>query len=289
MKKLLNIIDGLPKPWVIIASFLMVVLLGLVDHWTGPLWAFSAFDWFPVALAAWFIGLGWGLAVALTGAAVWLIADITGASNYSHPLMPLWNTAARLTAFLAMAYALSALRRTLGAERHLARNDFLTDAANSRCFSEAAERAIEQAKRDGTKMALAYLDLDNFKEVNDRYGHSTGDRLLRMMVDIIKGNIRSGDLVARLGGDEFAVILPDTDRKEAEEAIGRMKAMFSREAARNGWPVSLSIGLVLFQSPPEDPDQMIKLADQLMYQVKNGGKDDIKLRIYQQIHCDLKK
>ena len=188
MKRLFNIIDGLPKPWVIVASFLMVVLLGLVDHWTGPLWAFSAFDWFPVALAAWFIGLGWGLAVALTGAAVWLIADITGVSNYSHPMMPLWNTAARLTAFLVMAYALSALRRTLGSERHLARNDFLTDAANSRCFSEAAERAIEQAKRDGTRIALAYIDLDNFKGINDTFGHSVGDQLLKLVAEIIKKN-----------------------------------------------------------------------------------------------------
>lgn len=277
MKRLLNVIEGLPRPWVISASLLMVTMLGLVDYWTGPQWAFSGFDWFPVALAAWFSGLGWGLVVALTGAAVWLIADITGISHYSHPLVPLWNMAARLTAFLVIAYALSALRRTIRAERYLARNDFLTDAANSRCFFEAAGRAIEQSRKAGTKLALAYLDLDNFKAVNDHYGHSTGDQLLRMMVDVIKSNIRAGDLVARLGGDEFAVILPDTDREAAAEAIGRMKTIFSREAAKNGWPVSLSIGLVLFQSPPENPDQMVRLADQLMYQVKNSGKDGIRV------------
>ncbi len=277
MIRLLNAIEGLPRPWVISASLVMVVMLGLVDYWTGPQWAFSGFDWFPVALAAWFAGLGWGLVVALAGAGVWLIADITGISHYSHPLVPLWNMAARLTAFLVIAYALSALRRTLRAERYLARNDFLTDAANSRCFFEAARQAIGQARKDGTGLALAYLDLDNFKQVNDRYGHSTGDRLLRMMVDIIKANIRAGDLVARLGGDEFAVILPDADRAAAEEAIGRMRRIFSQEAARQGWPVSLSIGLVLFQSPPEGPDQMVKLADQLMYQVKNGGKDGIRV------------
>jgi diguanylate cyclase (GGDEF)-like protein len=281
MKKLLNIIDGLPKPWVIVASFLMVVLLGLVDHWTGPLWAFSAFDWFPVALAAWFIGLGWGLAVALTGAAAWLIADITGVSNYSHPMMPLWNTAARLTAFLVMAYALSVLRRTLGAERHLARNDFLTDAANSRCFYEAAGRAIEQAKRDGAKIALAYIDLDNFKGINDTFGHSVGDQLLKLVAEIIKKNLRDGDLVARLGGDEFGVLLPGATEESCQMAMKRMQEHFLVEVKKKKWPVSFSLGLVLFKKLPDNVDEMIKRADNLMYTVKGSGKNDIKFTVYQ--------
>ncbi|MBU1354950.1 MAG: GGDEF domain-containing protein [Candidatus Edwardsbacteria bacterium] len=257
-----------------------MIALGAIDYHTGPEWSFSSFYLLPIALVTWCVGLRWGLFISAVSGLTWLAADMAAGHIYTHLLTPYWNMLVRLSSFVVVTYALSELRKVLDKEKNYARQDFLTGAANSRNFMETAQAELQKARAGGHAIALAYIDLDNFKGVNDTFGHSVGDQLLKLVAEIIKKNLRDGDMVARLGGDEFAVLLPRATEDSSLAAMKRMKEYFLAEVKRKKWPVSFSMGLVLFKKFPDSVDEMIKRADNLMYTVKDSGKDDIKFVVY---------
>lgn len=262
-------------------GILLVIGLGAIDYHTGPEWAFSTFYLLPIALVAWCVGSNWGLVVSVLSGLIWLAADLGAGHIYSHQFIPYWNMLVRLSTFVVVTYALSELRKVLDKEKNYARQDFLTGAANSRNFIETAGSELEKARAGGYAIALAYIDLDNFKGINDNFGHSVGDQLLKLVAEIIKKNLREGDMVARLGGDEFAVLLPRAAEDSSLAAMKRMKEYFLAEVKKKKWPVSFSMRLVLFKKFPDSVDEMIKRADNLMYTVKDSGKNDIKFTVYQ--------
>src|SRR5207253_7376812 len=143
-------------------------------------------------------------------------------------------------------------------ERLLARTDPLTGAANARTFYESVALEAERATRAGRPLTLAYLDLDNFKRLNDRLGHAAGDAALVDLVRMIRPGLRAPDVLARLGGDEFALLLPDTDAEGAVALLTRMQEALTREMARAGRPISASVGAVTFEKPLWDVDLMIQ-------------------------------
>lgn len=112
--------------------------------------------------------------------------------------------------------------------------------------------------------------------MNDRYGHETGDEALRVTAATARAHLRGTDMLARLGGDEFAVLLPETGPEQAAAVVQRLRHDTLEAMRERRWPVTLSIGLVTFASPPESVEELIKEADALMYEVKNGGKDDVR-------------
>jgi diguanylate cyclase (GGDEF)-like protein len=127
---------------------------------------------------------------------------------------------------------------------------------------------------------MVCLDLDNFKTVNDRFGHSTGDILLRFVAQTLQENIRVTDTVARLGGDEFAILLPETGRNVAEVIMQKIQKINLDIMRRHGWPVTLSIGVVSFTSPPSTVDETLRISDQLMYSAKNNGRNSIQYDVF---------
>jgi diguanylate cyclase (GGDEF)-like protein len=138
---------------------------------------------------------------------------------------------------------------------------------------------------------VAYLDLDNFKEVNDRFGHSRGDSLLRLVAATIRTNLRKTDMVARLGGDEFALLLPETGYEPAAAVLRKIHQLLLGKMQRCGYPVTCSIGAVTFLRPAESVEELIKRADACMYAAKRGGKDRMKhvlVGAHQEArpHCD---
>jgi diguanylate cyclase (GGDEF)-like protein len=156
------------------------------------------------------------------------------------------------------------------------RTDALTGLLNRRAFDEELLRRVQRLNRDRRRGALLYLDLDNFKAVNDRRGHAVGDEALRHVADILRGNTRGIDLVARLGGDEFAVWLENLSEVDAAK---RAKVFLAAGASLVGYsgspdqPLQVSIGVA-----PFDPERaetvaaLMKRADAAMYQVKHAGK-----------------
>ena len=166
------------------------------------------------------------------------------------------------------------LQAALESEKRLSRFDFLTGIPNRRTFYETVEAEAKRARRYRRAMTLAYVDVDNFKYVNDIFGHSVGDELLKLIGSGIRSSVRSTDTAARLGGDEFGVLLPETDSHGASVAIAKITSRIQDEVRQQNWPVTFSVGVVTFtpDAAPESVEEMIKRADELMYQVKHKGK-----------------
>jgi diguanylate cyclase (GGDEF)-like protein len=132
-----------------------------------------------------------------------------------------------------------------------------------------------RARRAKQPLTIAYLDLDNFKKVNDTAGHHEGDRVLIATASALAQNIRATDFVARMGGDEFAILFPDTSPEVARTVINKLDNRLKLLARESHWPVGFSIGMTTFLTPPPSIDHMIKKADTLMYKVKTQTKQKI--------------
>lgn len=256
-------------------AIILVFFIGVLDLFTGYQISFSIFYLIPIMWIAWVIGRKHGIIIAFQSAIAWYEADILAQHIYSHPVIPVWNAFMRFVVFMIITVVLSALKNALENEKKLARIDHLTQLVNFRSFVDRLEAEIVRARRYQHTFSLAYLDLDNFKIVNDQFGHEAGNRLLRETALLIQKEIRKTDLLGRLGGDEFAVLMPETDQTSAREVLHRMKAKFGLEMQKWNYPVSMSIGCITVYDPSATADDIIKKADALMYNVKNSGKDDL--------------
>jgi diguanylate cyclase (GGDEF)-like protein len=260
----------------------MVAAIAVIDYATGKELAFSVFYLVPVVAAAW---IGRGLvaaAVAVTAGLAFPVSDLLAGGDSSAAWVPVWNFGVRSGTYLVVVVLTRALRRALEQERALARVDPLTGALNSRSFYEIAEREIARSRRTGNPLTVAYLDLDGFKEVNDRFGHSAGDDVLKEIASVLAAGTRPMDAVGRLGGDEFALLFPDADAGAATHPLERVRAAVRAMADRTGYAVSASIGAATFAQPPDDVNALLRAADQLMYEAKAAGKDCIQQRVVEE-------
>ncbi len=259
----------------ILACMGLVLVLGVSDLITGYEYSFSLFYLIPIVMAAWYVGTRAGLLIAGLSAVIWFLADIGSGNQYSSSIAYLWNVLIRLGFYLIVVTLLFNLKRALTTEQELARLDYNTGAVNARYFYELAQLEIDRLNRYKHSLAMAYIDLDNFKLINDRFGHSIGDQVLRRVVQILHGQIRRNDIIARMGGDEFALLLSEIDQIDVEHVIKRISSNLQADMEENHWPVTFSIGVVKFQTSPENVDEMVKAADQAMYTIKNGAKNGV--------------
>jgi len=258
------------------AALLLVALLGVLDYLNGPDVSLLIFYAVPVFIASWYAGRGAGvLACAASGLSWFAVAHLTS-EHYANALIAYWNAFVRVSFILLLAHLAAAFRRSLKHERELARTDYLTGAFNGRSFAEAAEAEVQRARRHAHPFSVAFMDVDDFKLVNDRLGHSAGDRLLRLVADTVRANVRAVDVVARLGGDEFAVLMPETDDRSAQVVLRRVRRQLLEAARREGWPVTFSAGLITWVEPPVGVDEMLRAADELMYTAKRHGKNSVR-------------
>src|SRR5205823_2501098 len=199
----------------------------------------------------------------------------------------LWNSISRLIMLVVMAGMVVRIRddrRRLkemnakladlltGAEK-LARTDPLTGLPNRRAFLERLSDELARAKRTGGPVCIAYLDVDNFKHLNDRQGHLEGDEFLRRIAQAIKDTVRATDVAARLGGDEFAVLFADAKRIAVEALAQRLLARIRALGDRYpGLDLGASVGMAWFEHAPEEPELLLQRADGAMYEAKTAGK-----------------
>ena len=257
-------------------GFLFIPVFGVIDNYTGSEFRFSFFYLVPIAFISWFTGMRAGVVAALASTLVWLVTNLLLGTGFSHPIVAYGNAATLACFYLVIALLLAKLRKVLQREKASANTDYLTGALNSRAFYELAQMEMDRARRYAHPFTLAYFDVDNFKAVNDRSGHSAGDRLLQLIVETIKKNIRITDSVARLGGDEFAVLFPESNYEAVEQMLGRIRAELSRTDDRQHAQVTFSVGALTCQAPPATVDELMLKVDRLMYTAKNDGKDRIE-------------
>lgn len=266
---------------VYIISLVILALLGYVDMKTGDELSVSLFYLAPVALIVWFEGFTNGVLFSILSVVVIFVSNRyspDGIETFSFAYV--WNNIAILIFYVIAVFAIWLLKKTLARERMLATTDTVTGLYNSRFFSEEAEREMERSRRFGHPLSMVFIDCDNFKRINDTYGHHAGDRLIRLVADELAVSVRSIDMVSRLGGDEFAILLPETDGRTAKKHFGYIRDRLRKRMDENEWNVTFSIGIATFLTPPDSVDEMIKRADALMYMVKKAGKDNIRHKVY---------
>ncbi|MBN1797953.1 MAG: GGDEF domain-containing protein [Spirochaetales bacterium] len=264
-----------PKPLLLILSLLFIGCIGYVDFITGPEYAFSLFYLIPIAFICWIRGRLFGLIAAVCAAAAWYAADMASNNEYSHQFVMIWNTLVRFTFFIIVGNLICTVNTMFRRFQSEARLDFLTGLVNVRYFYDILENEINRFKRYKQSFSIAYVDIDNFKKVNDLLGHLQGNLLLKNIAQALSASVRSSDTLARVGGDEFVLLLINSDENQAKSALGKIIKNISVVIKRNKWPVSLSVGVVTYKKLPDSPDEVIKIADDLMYDVKAAGKNNI--------------
>lgn len=273
--KCIEYLDKQPRRIIVSAGAVLALLISVSEFLMGRSFGFSIFYLIPIAVVTWYAGRKAGIFVASFSAATWLAADILSERSYTHVSIPFWNAAVRLGFFIIVVFLLYAFKR----EKSYAREDYLTGLGNRRHFFEMADGEIKRSRRYGHPFTLAYIDVDDFKSINDNFGHAEGDALLQAIGQAVTGNIRATDIAARLGGDEFAVLLPESDAVSSRIFFSKLHQRLSDVVQKKNWPVTFSIGVVTFTVPPASIDEMIRAVDRLMYSAKNSGKNLVKYEV----------
>jgi diguanylate cyclase (GGDEF)-like protein/PAS domain S-box-containing protein len=193
---------------------------------------------------------------------------------FEQVLTPLLDAEGQITHFVGILHDVTARAVAEMQMKHQAYHDALTDLPNRVLFEDRLQLALAQARRDGTLLALLFLDLDNFKFINDQYGHPIGDRLLRMVGKRLVTCVRTTDTVSRLSGDEFTIILQGLDRVQdirqvAQKIVDCLTAPIHLDG--QDIPVQLSIGIAVSPKDSTDPRRLLAIADQAMYRAKDFG------------------
>ncbi len=259
----------------------MLLAVVSADVQLGSRFGMLLFYLAPIAWLAWQVGRNAALFMAVAATLARFGVEITEAINankFGSELI--WSVSSELIFFLVFVGLLLTVRRQLDAERALARLDGLTGLSNARAFELILRAERERLVRYNRVVSLIYFDLDNFKEVNDRYGHAAGDELLQTVGKLVSSGIRQVDSGARLGGDEFALILPETAATGAAMVAQRLSENIVRAARARNWPVTCSMGCVTFESAPPTIAEMTRVADAAMYRAKHGGKNRIETQVW---------
>jgi diguanylate cyclase (GGDEF)-like protein len=265
------------RPILVLLGVMAILLIGLGDYFaTRRSLEFSVFFVLPISFFTWFLSRRAGLLVCLTSGAIILGVNLGSRTYLADINIAYWNAAVWLGFFVLFTFIVADLKALHQRERHLARVDSLTGAATRRAFYEFANDEVHRARRLKQPITLAYLDIDCFKQINDHNGHSTGDQVLMAVARSMKAGIRRTDIVARMGGDEFALLLPNTHKDAAATLLLKIRGFLRRSMKERGWPVTFSIGAVTFQSAPESVERMIECADEIMYSVKQRGKNGVR-------------
>lgn len=272
-----NILDvRLRRRHAFLAAVLLFFLLSIADLTTTSQLRLFPLYLVPVLLSTWYLGPAWGVGFSLAATVVSMSVGIFIAHPYSHSSFFYFDVIGQFLSLLIFLWVVQIASQLHGAatrEASRARTDFLTGIANRTAFFEALGQETERHERYRRSFALISLDCDNFKHINDKFGHATGDRLLHTVAQTLASNVRRTDLAARLGGDEFMVLVPETDTSHAAAVGKHLNEELTHAMKANHWPVTFSIGIAIFEDTPRSPEFAVEFADSLMYRAKHAGKN----------------
>ncbi|MFA5255497.1 MAG: GGDEF domain-containing protein [Candidatus Omnitrophota bacterium] len=272
-------IRNLHRALLIVLGSLIVGGAAYIDHVTGQNLSFLCFYLIPVAFFIWFTTRRIGIFVSILCAAIWFIENAADKTHLFHSDISYLNMSIELVFFFFVTSLLCSLKEALGINEELSRVDVLTGAVNRRAFYDLAGREIARLERYKHPFTVAYMDIDNFKVVNYRFGHRAGDQLLRSIADTVRKNLRKLDIISRFGGDEFTMLLPETGAEAAQAVLSRMRNILLNMMETNKWPVTFTFGTVTFLKPPSSVEEMVKKVGSLMYSGKDSGMNTIEQEI----------
>lgn len=267
--------------FIMLAMLSMMLMDGMFQN-TAPIW----YATFP-AVAFFFKGKRRGL-LWLGGLLSLLLLIMLGQalelfhSPFSNPALALLFASTVTVGMMVCVYedmrsrAEASLQEARTELQYLAHTDVLTGLPNRTAFYDHLPRALAAAELEGERLAVMFIDLDNFKPINDTYGHEVGDQLLIEAAERLRNQLRCSDYIARIGGDEFVAVLPALDDKEeaggiAEKLIDTLALPFSIQG--HDCSIGVSIGIGFYPVCASNTDDLVHLADQAMYRVKRSGKN----------------
>jgi diguanylate cyclase (GGDEF)-like protein len=262
-------------------GFVSFILVAMLDATTLPHISFLLLHLLPVLFVTWHAGPRWGIFFATAMTASQAITSVRLDIEITPRYYWYLDLASDFTATVLLVWMQSMLRSTYEQINRLASHDTLTGIANRSGFYELLQAELNRKKRYDRPFTLIYFDCDNFKLINDEFGHHTGEALLVEVSSTLRLNLRRVDVPGRLGGDEFVVLLPETGMDAAKNTVTHLKTTLDCAMQGKNWPVTFSIGAATFERPPDSIDQAIEFADVLMYDVKKSGKDNILFRSFQ--------
>ena len=259
-------------------AFGLVVAVGAAEASLGFESSLLALYAVPIALAAW--GSVPRLPYALAAVAVTLPVPFSLLEGDPIGWALVWSVASNLVLLGIIAMLFASLKRRVSDEAAFVTTDTLTGLPTRGSFMIQLDAELARASRYGRAFTLAYIDLDNFKSVNDLEGHDAGDELLRRVADALRSSTRQTDILGRLGGDEFAAVLPEIAGGATGSVLDNLRKQLTRAMDRGGWPVTFSIGAVTFEAPVDTSREALQVADVAMYAVKHAGKDGIRHAVW---------
>ncbi|MGH7701215.1 MAG: GGDEF domain-containing protein [Gemmatimonadales bacterium] len=268
-------LPSLARRGIVVATGLALTLLVyLANDLSPPAVKLGLFYLVPVLFVTWYEGPWWGAVFTVSAMALRIVVELEQQIPDTTLGIALMNQMSFAVVAGVAVFAFTHVRTTQVQLQELATHDALTRVLNARSFAERLTQELERNRRYNRPMAVLYLDLDNFKAVNDTHGHQTGDAVLRLVADAIRRAVRVADVVGRLGGDEFAVLMPETDGAEAD-AVAQRLAQGLATAFRGSPAVTASIGVVSCGATQAETDDILRSADQAMYEAKRAGKNRV--------------
>ena len=256
-------------------GFALVLFFGLIDSQIDYRVSFSIFYVLPVVIVTWYAGIKTGLVFSILASTMWFLASVLSHEHQTPVTIVAWNTIVRLGFFIIISSVLHYFKM----ERENARIDFLTKTPNRRHFEEILLAEIQRSDRYNHPLTIVYMDVDNFKSINDNFGHQAGDKALITISSIINRNIRSTDVAARLGGDEFALLLIETGEHEAKIFTEKLFYELDMAMKSRNLPATFSFGITTFYSFTKNIGEMLRIADSCMYRSKKEGKNMINVQV----------
>jgi len=263
----------------LVISILIIVVLGWLDYVSGIDIRIYPLYFIPLAFGSWNRHTIISLMLSVYAATVWFFSNYLSSVHYISTLVWAVNITSQLVTFVFVSLTVAYIGRRFEHESLLAHTDSLTGLLNSRAFYEKMSFELKRSQRYQRLIAVAYLDLDNFKEINDRLGHRAGDKILQRVARILRESLRFSDIIGRVGGDEFMLVLPEIKRDSVERTLERVRVKIKTAINTNHkFHLSISAGVIVCTPNKETVEKLISVSDELMYEVKRAGKDGIIIK-----------
>lgn len=254
-----------------VSAVVLTVSIAWLEQDFSYRFRFSLLYFIPILIVTRIWGTRVGVAAAVACSIITLSMELLSDRSYGLWVVPYVNGLMMLVVYVGAVLLDGQYRH----ESQMARTDGLTGLLNRKAFFELLDFEVDRCRRYHRPVSIAYVDVDDFKMINDRYGHGTGDRFLMTLAKTLNKGSRSTDKVARLGGDEFAILMPETDEVGAKVVLDRLNAL-AQIMNKHLFSITLSIGVATFHKAPETAEAMISEADRLMYLSKKKGKNRIE-------------